>query len=289
MRGIALVASLLMATACGGIERSDDGPRPRGGTGGQERYEATGIVLENEDHGPMLCLYMLLESLPPQCGDIPITGWDWDGVPGERTLRGTTWGGDYHITGTYDGESFTVEEAGLAEGSPPVPDGGDPIDTPCDEPEGGWTVADPSRTSMADRQAASRAANAEPDFAGLWIDYVEEPDPDAPEDPGTEGMILNVAFTGDIERHRAELGGLWGGPLCVVQHARTEAQLQRIQDDLEPSADELGIQVLWSSVEVVDNVVEVGVVAIDAQGRAALEDGYGAGATRPVPTLTPID
>jgi hypothetical protein len=141
---------------------------------------------------------------------------------------------------------------------------------------------------MADRQAASRAATEEPDFAGLWIDYVEEPDPYAPEDPGTEGMILNVAFTDDIERHRAELGGLWGGPLCVVQHARTEAELQRIQGDLEPSADELGIQVVWSSVEVVENVVEVGVVAIDAEGRDALDDRYGPGAVRPVPVLTPI-
>jgi hypothetical protein len=287
MSRLILVASLLMAVACGGIERSDDGSRPQGVTGGKQRYEATGIVLENEDHGPMLCLAMLLESLPPQCGDVPITGWDWDGVPGERSLRGTTWG-DYHMTGTYDGESFTVEEAGLAEGSPTVSDGGDPIDTPCDEPEGGWVAEDPSRTSMADRQAASSAASAEPDFAGLWIDYVEEPDPYAPEDPGTEGMILNVAFTGDVERHRAVLGGLWGGPLCVVQHARTEAELQRIQGDLEPSADELRIQVVWSSVEVVENVVEVGVVAIDAEGRDALDDRYGPGAVRPVPVLTPI-
>jgi hypothetical protein len=288
MRGIVLVASLLMGTACGGIERSDDGSRSRGVTGGEKRYEATGIVLENEDHGPMLCLGMTLDSLPPQCGDVPITGWDWDGVQGERNLRGTTWG-NYHLTGTYDGESFTVEEAGLAEGSPPVPDGGDPIDTPCDEPEGGWVAEDPSRTSEADRQAASRAASAEPDFAGLWIDYVEEPDPYAPEDPGTEGMILNVAFTGDVERHTAELGGLWGGPLCMVQHARTEAELHRIQNDLEPSADKLGIQVLWSSIEVVENVVEVGVVAIDAEGRDALHDRYGPGAVRPVPVLTPIE
>jgi hypothetical protein len=286
MRGIVLVASLLLTTACGGIERSDDGSRPRGGTGGQHRYEATGIVLENEDHGPMLCLGMVLESLPPQCGDVPISNWSWDEVAREERLVGTTWG-EYHLVGTYDGDTFTLIETGPPQRHPD--DIGDPIATPCPEPEGGWTVGDPSRTSMADRQAASGAASAEPDFAGLWIDYVEEPDPDAPEDPGTEGMILNVAFTGDVERHRAELGGLWGGPLCVVQHARTEAQLQRIQNDLAPSADELGIQVLWSSIEVVENVVEVGVVAIDAEGRAALDDRYGVGATRPVPTLTPID
>jgi hypothetical protein len=286
MRGIVLLAPLLMATACGGIERSDDGSGPRGDTGGQQRYEATGIVLENEDQGPMLCLGTILDSLPPQCGDVPISNWSWDEVPREERLAGTTWG-QYHLVGTYDGDTFAVIETG-----PPQPqpdDRGDPIDTPCPEPGGGWTVADPSRTSMADHQAASRSASADPDFAGLWIDYVEEPDPDAPEDPGTEGMILNVAFTGDIERHRAELGGLWGGPLCVVQHPRTEAELQRIQNDLEPSAEELGIQVLWSSIEVVENVVEVGVVAIDAQGRAALDDRYGAGATRPVPALTPID
>jgi hypothetical protein len=288
MRRLILVAPLLIAAACAGIEGAQEGSRPRGTIGGEQRYEATAIVLENEDHGPMLCLGGVALSLPPQCGDVPVSNWDWDEVPGERNLRGTTWG-DYQVTGTYDGESFTVEEAGLPEEPPPFDDG-DPIDTPCDEPEGGWVADDPSRISEADRQAASRDASAEPDFAGLWIDYVGDPKPeDLDVDPTSAEVILNVAFTAELERHTADLRELWGGPLCVVQHQRTEQELQRIQDDFPGGDSTLGLHVLWSSIEVVDNVVEVGVVAIDAEGRAALDDRYGPGAIRTVPALEPID
>lgn len=280
----ALVA-LVALVGCGGVGDGPDRPPPRAEPDTEQRYEATAFVLESEEHGPMLCLGVLLQSLPPQCGDVPITNWSWEEVPGEEALSGTTWG-RYHLVGTYDGESFRVMETG-----PPQPEPGDDggqIDTPCPEPEGGWVASDPGRTTEADRRAATKAAGAEPDFAGLWVDFVDEFDPDAPEDPGTEGMILNVAFTGDVDRHTAELGQIWGGPLCVVQHTRTEAELHRIQKDLEPSADEIGIQVLWSSTAVVDNVVEVGVVVIDPQTRAELDDRYGKGAVRVFPVLQPI-
>jgi hypothetical protein len=285
MRRFLLLPGLVALVACGGVGDPADRPPPRAEPDGEDRYEATAIVLESEEHGPMLCLGMILESLPIQCGDVPISNWSWDEVDGEETRSGTTWG-RYHVIGRYDGETFTVLET--ASPRPQPPDDGDPIDTPCPEPEGGWVATDPTRTTEADRQAASQAASAEPDFAGLWVDYVEEPDPEATEDPGTEGLILNVAFTGDIERHRAEIGRAWGGPLCVVQHTRTEAELRRIQKDLEPSADEIGIQVLWSSAAVVENVVEVGVVAIDPQARAELDDRYGEGAVRVFPALHPV-
>jgi hypothetical protein len=285
MRRFVLLPALVALVACGGVGDGPGRPPPRAGPAGEQRYEATAIVLESEEHGPMLCLGTILESLPIQCGDIPISDWSWDEVDGENRRSGTIWG-RYHVVGTYDGETFRVIETGPPQSEPG--DDGDPIDTPCPEPEGGWVAADPSRTTEADRQAATKAASAEPDFAGLWVDYIDDFDPEAPEDPGTEGMILNVAFTGDIDRHTAELGELWGGPLCVVQHTRTEAELHRIQKDLEPSADELGIQVLWSSTAVVDNVVEVGVVAIDPRTRAELDDRYGEGAVRVFPALHPV-
>ena len=235
----------------------------------------------------MLCLGGVLQSLPPQCGDVPLSNWDWNEVPGERSMAGTTWG-RYHVAGTYDGDSFIVEETGPPR--PEDPSADDPIDTPCPEPAGGWTATDPGRTSEEDRQAATRAAGAEPDFSGLWIDYN---DPTPTEEEIAEGdpayVILNVAFTGDVERHTAELRELWGGPLCVVQHERSYAELRDIQNDLEPSADELGIQILWSDVSVIDNVVEVGVVVIDEGSRLALEERYGAGAVRAFPALTPVE
>jgi hypothetical protein len=190
--------------------------------------------------------------------------------------------------GTYDGERFTVVATGPPQ--PPAEEKGDPIDTPCPEPEGGWAAPDPTRASEADRDAARRAAEAEPDFSGLWIDHVEEnPDPEKAEayEPGY--VILNVAFTGDVERHTAELRELWGGPLCVVQHERTYEELRTIQKDLEPSADQLDIKVLWSNTSVTENVVEVGVVVIDERSRQAIDQRYGEGAVRVFPALTPAE
>jgi hypothetical protein len=285
MRRFVLLPPLVALVACGGVGDGPDRRPPRAAAAEEQRYEATATVLESEEHAPMLCLGGILESLPPQCGDVPITNWRWEDVPREEALSGTTWG-RYHLVGTYDGRSFSVIETGPPQPQPP--DDRDQIGTPCPEPEGGWVASDPGHTTEADRQAATKAADAEPDFAGLWVDYVDDFDPNATEDPGTEGMILNVAFTGDVDRHTAELGEIWGGPLCVVQHTRTEAELHHIQKDLEPSADDIGIQVLWSSTAVVDNVVEVGVVAIDARARAELDHRYGEGAVRVFPALHPL-
>ena len=57
----------------------------------------------------MLCLGTILESLPPQCGDVRIANWDWDRIKGEERLSGTTWG-RYHVMGTLDGKAFIVTD-----------------------------------------------------------------------------------------------------------------------------------------------------------------------------------
>lgn len=56
-----------------------------------------------------LCLGAIAESYPPQCSGIPIDGWSWDGVDGSESASGVTWG-SYAVQGTYDGETFTVDE-----------------------------------------------------------------------------------------------------------------------------------------------------------------------------------
>jgi hypothetical protein len=75
-------------------------------------------VLEEASADPVLCLGVVLDSLPPQCGGIPIVGWDWDAVSGEESAGGTTWG-SFEVTGYYDGETFILIEAG-----PSAPGGG---------------------------------------------------------------------------------------------------------------------------------------------------------------------
>jgi hypothetical protein len=152
-------------------------------------------------------------------------------------------------------------------------------------PEGGWVAVDRAHVTDADLRAVMHAAEREPDSAGFWIDYVGEPSENT-----TDGEIIAVAaFTGDLERHEVELRELWGGPLCVAQHERTQTELHRIQT--EPSGDvgeDLGLQTTWSSGSVVDNWVEVGVVVAGDEVVAAVEDRYGAGAVLLIPVLEPV-
>lgn len=277
----AAVALLAAISVCGTAPRITPPP----GREGQDLYEATAMVLESERHGPMLCLGGIAESLPPQCGDVPIANWNWDAVAGEERMSGTTWG-EYRVVGAYDGEAFTVSEVG-----PPrrddEPFDDDPIEAPCPDPEGGWPWPDPDRSSEEDLAAAQRAAQRESDFAGLWIDYLETANPDAP--PDALQIILTAAFTGDLERHEAELRELWGGPLCTVEHPRSYRELSGIQRELSgEAANDMGLWVLTSSVNVVDNVVEIHVVELEQADRLALEERYGQGTVRASAALTPV-
>lgn len=245
-------------------------------------HEATGLILDDSSRGPKFCLGVVNQSLPPQCDGIPLLGWDWTEVEGEETANETRWG-DYHLVGNYDGDTFTVVEVGPPNNEEPAES--DPIDTPCAEPSGGWTVTDPDRASDEDVAAAQREVSRDKDFAGLWIDYYDEP-PGGPteEDPGD--IILNVAFTGDLEKHERELRELWGGPLCMRQHAHSLRELQKVQNTF-PAA-EFDLDVLWSDIDVVEGFVEIGVVAITQQTLQRIEDRYGKDVVKIDARLKPV-
>src|SRR5688572_15691269 len=74
-----------------------------------DRYEGSGTVLDKKGVGPQLCLGAVASSLPPQCGGIPLVGWDWGKVEGEQTAGETTWG-EYRVVGTFDGTRLTPTE-----------------------------------------------------------------------------------------------------------------------------------------------------------------------------------
>lgn len=249
------------------------------------RYEANAFVLQEEGEPAMLCVGGVLESLPPQCGDLPITNWSWRRVEGEESMAGVTWG-DFHVLGTYDGTSFTVLQAGPSQPEPPDPQA--VVEIPCPEPEGGWVAPDPGRTTDGELRAALRHGARQPDSAGVWIKHLVIPPGEGPYGPNE--IVLNAAFTGDIERHRQELAELWGGPLCVVQFERTEAELARIQDALTEGGDtEFGLKVLYSSTDISHNKVELGVVIGNEEIQAAIDARYGEGVVRLLPALMPID
>ena len=133
-----LAVLTVVLSACGATAGGQAEP----GTLRERLFEATATVLSSTEHGPMLCFGAIADSLPPQCGDIPITNWDWQRAEGEQRAAGTTWG-SYRVIGTYDGNAFTVSDVGSVEVTdPPIDD--NPSDTPCEKPESGWPVPDSS-------------------------------------------------------------------------------------------------------------------------------------------------
>jgi hypothetical protein len=286
VRGLLLAAIALLLAGCAASDPGGDVPA-RSAAAQERRYQATATVLESPDHGPELCLGIVLASFPPQCGGLPIPNWRWDQVEGEQTAAGTTWG-RYQLVGTYDGASFTVIRAD------PAPAASRPSaqerfkDEPkpaCPEPEGGWALPDPTRRSERYLEPVDRLARAAPDFAGLWISYLAPMGDNVAEDPGE--FVLNVAFTGDLARHEAELRSRWGGRLCVTRQQRSYRQLLGIQRELqgEVGAD-LGLRVLGTGLRESANAVTLMVVVLEERAREALEARYGVGAVQAEAKLT---
>jgi hypothetical protein len=279
---------LLLLSAC--AERDRDAGVPRqAAQRPEQRYETTATVLESRDHGPELCLGVVALSLPPQCRGLPIPNWRWDQVDGQESHGGATWG-EYHLVGTYDGASFAVIRA---DRPPPATRPGaaerfkDEPKTPCPEPAGGWPMPDPAKASEEDVHSAWRVARAQSDFAGLWLSYLEPMGNNVAEDAGE--FVLNVAFTGDLQRHEGELRMRWGSRLCVTRQQHTMAELHRIQRELMGAVGKkLGLRVASTSLSDDENVVNLEVLVVDEQTRQAIEDRYGAGAVRTTAILKPV-
>ena len=283
MRFVAVALSLVaLLSACADRAEPSSGASETAGTAiGGPRYEATTTVLEDAD-GPELCLGGVLDSLPPQCGGVPVDGWSWAGVEGEASAGGVTWG-EFHVVGTFDGQRFTLLDAGPPKTYPD--EDGDGFAAPCPEPQGGWVDVDPSMTGETDRIAAIHAAEDISAYAGAWISYLEQPiDYEAPGD-----YVVTVAFTGDPSAHEAAIREVWGGPLCLTSAQHTFSELRRTQRDLgDGGAQRLGLEMTWSDINVMANRVELGVVVFDPALQSALDGQYGAGAVHIEPALRPV-
>lgn len=285
---LAVTAAFLLP-ACGGQRSSGDGASARSDSAPAAStpvpgrlYEVNATVLEDGSRDPMLCLGGIATSLPPQCGDVPIADWNWRAVEGEEALGGTTWG-SFHVVGRYDGETFTLREAGPYEddAGASVPE----IDftSPCREPKGGWSGL--VHATQADVPSADAYARSQPDYVASWITHLD------PRRSSAAPVVFNAVFAGDAEQHEAEIGKLWSGPLCVVARDVPSArELSRIRSEAEARLDELGLRMLWSSSQSpsIEQVIEIGVVVdVDGAGQAALDARYGPGVIRLVPALRP--
>jgi hypothetical protein len=280
---LVVLASALFLAACGAGDppssSADEPPPTVSGPDPNQLYEANTTVLEDRTHGPMLCLSGILESLPPQCGNVPIANWDWQAVSGEERLSGTTWG-NFHVVGSHDGSTFTLTAVGPYEEDTPDPtDSG--FSSPCPEPSGGWSSLE--QATQEDARPAADYARSQPDYVTSWVTHLE------PAKAEFGPVIVNAVFTGDRERHEAEMRKVWGGPLCVVERdVPTADELARIRKEAEASLDDLGLEMLWSAGPGVEPIIEIGVVVdVGGKGQAALDARYGAGVVRLIPSLKP--
>jgi len=140
MRRSVLPALLLIltATACGGSDAGDDVATDPGGSGpaaaeppaavpaapGDVRSRTLVTVMDKDASDDLveLCLGPVAESYPPQCGGPAITNWDWQSVDGMFEQQGDVRWGTFAVTGTWDGEAFTVTESIPAALYDPMPE-----------------------------------------------------------------------------------------------------------------------------------------------------------------------
>jgi hypothetical protein len=173
---------------------------------------------------------MTLTSLPPAgCGGAVVRGLDPMTVPGaERFPNGTVTTPSVRLVGTWDGTALTpTEPPVLAErtyaGSPapaiPGPS--------CAEPEGGWPY---DRVDLDGIDRVVTYAQAQPEAGTPRID--------------TSQRILTVPFTGDLDRHRAAIAELYGGPVCVELVGRSDRELRELGEELQRDLATRGLQQL---------------------------------------------
>jgi hypothetical protein len=295
----AALAVLLLLAACGsdtGEPTADDPPTaptamptevpvPDGPV--TTTYAAT--VLDDGD-GAELCLGGVATSLPPQCGGPNLLGWDWSDHVGDfEDVSGTKWG-DFAVTGTFDGRDLTPTDVVPADEfeAPDYPESRD-FSTPCPEPDGAWPVPNASDNTIQGTDRAFRRAQRLDGYAGSWVDTSrdqrspEEVDQDAADGNDDVSLwIINVRVTGDTAAAEEAIREVWSGAVCVTKAEHTEAELRRIQREVNELPG-----MLTSGGG--DQQVEVGVIYDDGSIQAWLDKKYGPGLVVVWSALTPVE
>jgi hypothetical protein len=274
---LALASVVAGSAACGD---DDSATISAGGTSSEDastssqerRYEFAGTVLEDVSHGPELC-FSVEESLPPQCGDVPIEGWSWDGVPGVQSRAGTTWA-EVRVVGTFDGTTFTPVEDPTELTDPSPPAGPDPdLSALC-----AGEVVDAGRLGRENFEAAASAAQALPNQAAVWVD-----------DAGpSDEWVLNVVVTEDAAGAEASLRDHWGGRLCIERRDQpSEAELRNVQSQVQEELDD----VFWSSIGVDTRAgkVRVSLPVATPELQDRVDERFGPGLVELVSLLRPVD
>jgi hypothetical protein len=250
-----------------------------------QRYQIDARVEQDRTHGPELCIYTVAGAATrdsSDCAGPPITNWDWAQAPDPQRASGTT-SGQYRLVGTYDGKAFTLTQPPLAGHEPPPTVKDEPA--PCPAPPGGWRSTNANHHGLTDFQALQNAAQGAPDFAGMWMSSTIG---SGPADDFQQNRVTVVAYTGNLDVHRAELAALWGGPVCVVQHAHSYTELQATVTRINDEEKQLGLQVLSNGPDEVNDVVRLQVIAATDPIQQAIDRRFGAGLVKVSSLMKPI-
>lgn len=264
---------------------AEPGATPTGVPTPTGKIATQGLVTVLDDgSGPQLCTFVA-KSMPPQCSGTPLADWDWAEHAEHQAVSGTTWG-DFALTGTFDGTTFTVTEAipaALYDAASQAPDTS--FETPCQPPVGGWQVVDPATTNQEAMDATFTAASALPGYAGAWLgqspdapDDAEAPDPAALNDPTQ--VIINVAVTEDVTGAEDELRQTWGGALCVSEAKYSEAELNDLATELREIPGVTG-------ASAASDVVHAAVLFDDGSLQKWADETYGEGRVQFDSTFVP--
>jgi hypothetical protein len=216
------------------------------------QYETIGAVVDGGS-GAQLC-FVVLESLPPQCGDgLSLADFSWDAIDVEQSQNGTTWVDSIYLRGTYDPGvgSFVVVEARI-----PTDEererltGGPALDfsVPCPEPEGGW----PARN----QEWPGEQIAAIEGYAGSWVDESQQ--------------VMTVKFTGDLAAAEQAVREYYSDALCLVAAQHTEQELLAIQNQLM-SISSVQFTSVGIYVDATGEWVQADIAVPDPQRQAAFD------------------
>lgn len=250
----ALVVPVTLALRDGGAPEEPDPAAPQ-----QQQWTGTATLLQTPGGDLTLCGGMILTSLPPAgCGGAAVRGLDPMTVAGaERYPNGTITTPSVRLVGTWDGSALTVTQPyELAEPTGPPP----PADIPgptCPEPEGGWPF---DRVDRVGWDLVHQYASTQPDAGTPRVDPSQR--------------ILTVPFTGDLDRHRAEITELYDGPVCVEPVERSSREMHALFEQVKADLGERGLQMLHGSPGAGQGYVEVFLVAVTPEEKTELEKQY---------------
>jgi hypothetical protein len=241
------------------VVRSDDRSSPRASAPGPELWTGTATLLKTPGGDLTLCGGVVLTSLPPAgCGGPKVRNLDPMTVSGaERFPNGTITTPSVRLVGTWDGDALTVTE-------PPVPAqptsrAPETIPGPsCPEPAGGWPF---DRVSQEGWSRVQEYAARQPDAGVPRVDSSQR--------------ILTVPFTGELDRHRADIAKLYEGPVCVELARRSTQELKDVFERVQADLKKRGLEMLTGDGGgSARDYVEIQVVAVTDEEKHEIESSY---------------